>query len=208
MQQRAEGDFGRQADIGKQRQVNAPVQQLLKQIAGQFFIEVQADMRISRRHRTQQWQSQRAGDALRQGHHHRTAEGLRRVKDRHAGVLQMLENALGVLVEDFARIRRADAVAAAVQQLHPEFFFEFQDLFTQGRLGHKDFAGSPREAAAVNNRHKIFELSNFHAGDSTALEAPRRQPKILPGFIKPLGSSACLIERMTSTAFWPCSTAM
>lgn len=50
----------------------------------------------------------------------------------------------------------------SVEQLLPQFLFEFNDLLAQGRLCDEALFGSPAEASGLCHSNKIGQLMDFH----------------------------------------------
>ena len=107
------------------------MQQLVHDIAGQFLVEMKGHLRVTGGHGTHQRHGQEGGDALRQRHGNRTAEGVGAAADRSPGIAQMLEHALGVFVKHLAGLAGDYAVVAAMEQLHPQVVLQRRHLLAQ-----------------------------------------------------------------------------
>ncbi|MNJ34047.1 hypothetical protein D3C77_287450 [compost metagenome] len=154
----------RQVGRAEQGKVHAATDQLVHDVAGQLFIEVECYLRIACGHRPHQGHGEDGGDTLRQRHDDRAADRVRAAGDGGAGVEQVLEHALGIFIEHLAGFTGDHAVVAAMKQLHAQLVLQCRHLFAQGRLRHMHLARGLGQAAAINHSDKVSDLANFHLG--------------------------------------------
>src|SRR5207253_5881021 len=72
-------------------------------------------------------------------------------RDRKLAVVQGVDAAAGVLVQQHARIRELRAARASLQQLDAELFLQLADVPAEGRQGHPGLQRRGRKAARAND---------------------------------------------------------
>ena len=89
-----------------------------------------------------------------------TSDRARTQRERQrAGVGHLLQDRLGVLVEDFSGVGAQHALGRTVQQPGAKLVFQLAQLLGQRRLGDVQDQGGARQRTVVDDCNEIAELS-------------------------------------------------
>jgi hypothetical protein len=153
------------AVVEQQGQVDLAVAQLLDEVAGQLFRQLQFDLRQVLADGLQERQGQCIRGTVRYAEDDLAARIAGAVANAGCGVVHLPEDGRGVGEEDAAGLAQFDPAPRAVEQARPQLCFELRELMAERGLGDEHLLGRLREAAVLGNGRKISQLAEFH-GDA------------------------------------------
>jgi hypothetical protein len=107
----------------------------------------------------QPWAGRRRDDADAQGAH-RSVLGL---PGELLGLRRRAQHAPGLLEKHAAGLRQGHGARGPLQEAHVEFLLQGLDLGAQCRLRKPQTLGGAAEVQFLRHRHKIAQMSQFHA---------------------------------------------
>src|SRR5215470_15816945 len=84
------------------------------------------------------------------------------------GLIELLQNDLGMTIQQPARRRRHDSLAAAEQELGAKVGLQCGDLLTERRLSDTQRIRRTREAAGIDHSNERLEAPRLHLKDPLA----------------------------------------